>query len=263
MRITILGKSPAWQDAGGACSSYLVEHGDTSILIDCGNGAFGKLRLHRDYVDIDAVVISHLHADHYFDLVPYGFALTHSPRQQPVPVPPWPGTDSPARPELHGPPGSSDAFRSIGALIGFEDLITGAFEFREYDPDVELEIGELRLRFGPVPHFIDAYAIEVKCPGGGRFTYGSDCRPGSELPEFARGTDLLIVEATVPRPERSGIRGHLTPAEAGAHGRAAEAGQIVLTHISDEIDPEWAAAEATAEFGRAVTVAREGDVFEV
>ena len=66
--------------------------------MDCGNGVFGKLRERIDYVDIDAVVISHLHADHFLDLVPYSYALTYAPRQQPVPVDRWPGTDNPARP---------------------------------------------------------------------------------------------------------------------------------------------------------------------
>ena len=55
MRITVLGKSPAWQDAGGACSGYLVEEGGTCVLLDCGNGVFGKLRQVVDYVAVDAV----------------------------------------------------------------------------------------------------------------------------------------------------------------------------------------------------------------
>ncbi len=44
MRLTVLGKSPWWQDADGACSGYLVEEDDTCLLVDCGNGVFGKLR---------------------------------------------------------------------------------------------------------------------------------------------------------------------------------------------------------------------------
>src|SRR3712207_5871817 len=111
MRLTVLGKSPSWQDAGGACSGYLVEEGDTVVLVDCGNGVFSKLRQFRDYVDVDAVVISHLHADHFLDLVPYSYALTYAPRQQPVPVGGYPGTDSPARPALHTPPQSTEVFR--------------------------------------------------------------------------------------------------------------------------------------------------------
>ena len=70
MRLTVLGKSPSWQDAGGACSGYLLQEGETTVLLDCGNGVFGKLRQRVDYVDVDAVVLSHLHADHFLDLVP-------------------------------------------------------------------------------------------------------------------------------------------------------------------------------------------------
>ena len=99
MRITVLGKSPSWQDAGGACSGYLVQEGDTSALLDCGNGVFSKLRVYADYVDVDAVVLSHLHADHFLDLVPFAYALTYAPRQQPLPVDRWPGTDAPRPPQ--------------------------------------------------------------------------------------------------------------------------------------------------------------------
>ena len=64
MRLTVLGKSPSWQDAGGACSGYLIEEDGATVVLDCGNGVFSKLRLYRDYTKVDAVVISHLHADH-------------------------------------------------------------------------------------------------------------------------------------------------------------------------------------------------------
>ena len=111
MRVTVLGKSPSWQDAGGACSGYLIEEGDTAVLMDCGNGVFSKLRRFRDYTRVDAVVISHLHADHFLDLVPFSYALTYAPRQQPVPVDRWPGTDTPAHPELYAPTGARDTFR--------------------------------------------------------------------------------------------------------------------------------------------------------
>ena len=61
------------------------------MLLDCGNGVFSKLRRFRDYAMVDAVIISHLHADHFLDLVPYSYALTYAPRQQPVPVAAGPG----------------------------------------------------------------------------------------------------------------------------------------------------------------------------
>ena len=92
MKITVLGKSPAWQDAGGACSGYLVQEGETTLLLDCGGGVFRKAARALDYTEVDAVLISHVHADHFIDLIPYAYALLLTPRQQPVPVAGHPGT---------------------------------------------------------------------------------------------------------------------------------------------------------------------------
>ncbi len=258
MKFSVLGKSPAWQDAGGACSGYLVSQGDSTILLDCGNGVFGKLRKSCDYVDIDAIFISHLHADHFLDLIPFAFGLTHAPRQQPVPVGDWPGTDNPARPVLFAPPGAREAFGQVCEIWGMCSLIEDAFDFREYDPSERIEVGGMQVTFREVPHYIETWAIEVAGPGGGRLTYGADCCPNEALVDFARDTDLLIAEATLPRPERTGVRGHLTPGEAGEHAAAARAKRLLLTHISDELDPEWAVAEAAKAFDGPLEVAFEG-----
>jgi ribonuclease BN (tRNA processing enzyme) len=264
MRLTVLGKSPAWQDVDGACSGYLLQDGDVTVLIDCGNGVFGKLRRFVDYVDVDAVVVSHLHADHFIDLVPYSYALIHAPRQQPVPVPPWPGTDCPACPRLIAPPGAAKAFRRVVGAWGNEDLIEQAFDLEEYSVKSEIEIGPLLVTFSLMPHFVDSHAISVtSANGSGRLAYGADSRPARELVEFARGADLFLVEATLPRPERSGVRGHLTAEEAGEHGKAAGVARVVLTHISDELDADEACERAAAAFGGPVEVAREGAVYEI
>jgi ribonuclease BN (tRNA processing enzyme) len=260
MKVTVLGKSPSWQDAGGACSGYLVQHDDITVLLDCGNGVFGKLRRFVDYTEVDAVVLSHLHADHFLDLVPYSYALTYAPRQQPVPVHTWSGTPCPACPVLHAPPGARSVFRRVAGAWGNEDLIENAFELHEYDPADPLQIGPLSVRFRRVPHFVPAFAIELAVDGR-RFTYGADCSPTEDLVAFARDTDLLMIEGTLPRPERTGVRGHLTPGEAGEHGKAAGARRLVVTHISDELGEHWARGEAEQAFGGPVEVAREGAVY--
>src|SRR6201995_2277045 len=92
--LTVLGKSPAWQDASGACSGYLIREQDLLLLLDCGSGGFGNLRATCDYTEVDAVLITHLHPDHFFDLVAMGCALRYSPR---APLP---------RPALYVPPGA-------------------------------------------------------------------------------------------------------------------------------------------------------------
>jgi ribonuclease BN (tRNA processing enzyme) len=137
-------------------------------------------------------------------------------------------------------------------------LIEDAFDFREYDPEERIEVDGLAMTFREVPHFIQTYAIEVTGPDGERVTYGADCRPNDSLVDLARDTDLLIAEATIPAPEGFDHRGHMTPAEAGECAAAAAARRLLVTHISDELDPEWAAAEAARFFDGRLDVAREG-----
>ncbi len=263
MRLTVLGKSPSWQDAGGACSGYLIEEDGVAVVLDCGNGVFSKLRHFRDYTRVDAVVISHLHADHFLDLVPFSYALSYAPRQQPVPVDRWPGVECPACPRLITPRGSRDTFRRVVGAWGNDDLIENAFSLEEYEPNDCPQIGPLRFTFQSVPHFTETFAIRIESDScDAKLVFGADSRPSEDLIEFARGCDLLLVEATLPRPERSGTRGHLTPREAGEHALAAGAGRVVITHISDELDALWARKEAIAGFcGGPVEVATEGTVY--
>ncbi len=259
----MLGKSPSWQDAGGACSGYLLEVGDTRVLLDCGNGVFAKLRERVDYTEVDGVIISHLHADHFLDLIPFAYALIYAPKQQPVPVHTWEGTNHPARPRLIVPPNAKEIFRRVVGAFGNEDLIESAFRIEEYGPGAEVEIGEIRASFHPVPHFIDTFAVKLSANQSGTLTYSADTRPGDEIIDVARGADLLLVEATLPRPERTGVRGHLTPEEAGDHAKRAGAKRVVITHISDELGDDWAREEAERGFGGPVEVAREGATYDV
>lgn len=253
MHITVLGKSPSWPDAGGACSGYLVEDGDTRVLVDCGNGVFPKLRARCDYLDVTAVVLSHLHADHFLDLVPFAYALTYSPRQPADRI----------RPELHAPSGAAETFRRVVGSWGGEELIEAAFEIVEYETSDTPRIGALALRMREVPHFILTHAIDIAGTSGGRFTFGADCGPNDAVVELAADTDLLFLEATITEPEAEGPRGHLTPAEAGEHARRARARRLVLTHISDELDLDAARREAERTFGGPVEIAAEGAGYSV
>ena len=259
----MLGKSPSWQDAGGACSGYLIETDETTVLLDCGNGVFGKLRERVDYTEVDAVIISHLHADHFLDLVPYSYALIYAPRQQPVPVHTWEGTDDPARPRLIAPPGASETFRRVVGAWGNDDLIESAFRIEEYERGDRVEVGDICASFHPVPHFVETFAVRIGAEGSGEIVYSADTRPGDEIVEAARDADLLLIEGTLPRPERTGIRGHLTPEEAGEHAKQAGAKRVVITHISDELGEDWAREEGERGFGGPVEIAHEGAVYEV
>src|SRR4029079_19532269 len=129
-----------------------------------------------------------------------------------------------------------------------------------------LDVGDVRVRTHAVPHYLPhTNALELSAPGAasGRITYGADHGPADALIDFAQGTDVLMLEATLKQPESDLPRGHITAREAGAHGRRAGARRLVVTHVSDLIDPAWVRAEAEAGFDGPVTIAAEGDVYEV
>jgi ribonuclease BN (tRNA processing enzyme) len=246
VQITVLGKSPSWQDAGGACSGYLVQAQGYTLVLDCGTGVFAKLRGAIDYFDVDAVLITHLHADHFFDLVPFSYALIHSPRRR------QPG----GPPALHAPPGARDTLRATIGAWGEAQLIETAFALREYEPETGLELGPLRARFCEVPHFTRTFAVEL-AGAEGRFTFSADCGPNDALVSVARDTDLLLLEATLLEP----APGHLSAREAGQHARRAGARRVVLTHYSDEVDSARVRADGSDGFGAPVELAREGAVY--
>lgn len=263
MQITVLGKSPAWQDRAGACSGYLVREDNFTLLLDCGSGVFAKLREVADYATIDAVLISHLHADHFLDLIPFSYALQYSPRALRGAVGDRRLSGESSGPVLHGPPDARATFRRVTGGWGADNLIESAFRCGEYNPEATLDVGPLSVRFCEVPHFIRAFAIELSTSSGTRFTFGADCAPNEALVEFALETDLLMAEATLQQPETGGRRGHMTAREAGVHARRACARRLVLTHFSDELDASWVLAEAVAGFEGAVELARPGAEFTV
>ena len=129
VRLTVLGKSPSWQDADGACSGYLVEEAGVRLLLDCGSGVFAKLRAAVDYHAVDAV-------------------RDHPPARGPLPRPRPVRLRPDLRPAaarrrrvLHAPPGALECWRRVVGAWGNDDLIEAAFDVREYDPAETLHVG--------------------------------------------------------------------------------------------------------------------------
>ncbi|MEI7889188.1 MAG: MBL fold metallo-hydrolase [Actinomycetes bacterium] len=249
MRITVIGRSPAWQDANGACSGYLVESGEAKILIDCGNGVFGKLRGQLDHRDLDAVVISHSHGDHILDLFPFAYALIYGPPR------------TAGKPILYLPPGGMEVLRTIAGSFDNETLIEDAFETVEYVPEDGVTIGDIAIEMAEVPHFTRAYAMAISTSTQAKFVYGADCGVSGALVELARGAEVLMVEATLPAGQPADPQaesGHLTPAQAGQIARDAEVGRLVLTHASDVLDLEGSRQAAAAVFAGPVEMSAQG-----
>ena len=260
MRITVLGKSPAWQDADGACSGYLVEGGGQTVLLDCGPGVFAKLRaprrLRRRRRGRDQPPARRPHPRS--GAVRLRAALRAAPAAGPVDG--HPGTDHPARPRLFAPPGALEAFAGMSSATGMTaDHIEVAFDVTVYDPADTVTLGGLTARFQPVPHFIPANAVELA--GGRRALHvlrrlraqrGAVRVRRRHRPAADRGD---AAAARARRPARAPD----ARARRVSTARKAEAKRLVLTHFSDELDADWARAEGRARaFGAPVDLAREG-----
>jgi ribonuclease BN (tRNA processing enzyme) len=248
VELTVLGKSPAMPDAGGAQSGYLITDGGFTLLLDCGSGVFAKLRAYGDPAAVDAVLITHLHADHLLDLLPFSFALANGLIDEQL-----------RQPTLWAPPCARTAFAAYTEAVGMKDQINDGFSVHEYDSGAQLELGPFAVGFREVPHYIRAWGCDLRSAEGRRVTFGGDCGPNDAIVELARDTDLLMLEATEgPGPYvGEDARGHLTAAEAGELARRAGAGRLLLTHYSDLLDAEELRSAAERSFGGPVEMASE------
>jgi ribonuclease BN (tRNA processing enzyme) len=233
---------------GSACSSYLVQTEDAAVLLDLGSGALGKLQLAIDYARLDAIVISHMHADHFLDLVPlrYGLKYGEPPRAERIPL--W------------LPPGGCNRLQALRQVIGSDDnrdFFDGAFRVREYDPAEALEFGDLRLSFSQTRHYIDAFAIRADFGGRG-VTYSADTAPCDGVVRHARDSAVFLCESTLGLAEEEGERGHTSAREAGEMASRARVGRLVLTHYPASCPPEALVAAAQQQFAGLVDIATDG-----
>ncbi len=231
LEITVVGSGPAAPQPDTPGSGLLVRAGDDHLLVDCGTGTASRLRTILDPRALRAVVVSHLHADHYLDLV----ALRYH----------WPWAGQPeGRLRVLLPPGGEARLAALAEAISeSRSFFSQAFDVREYDPGRELCVGALRLAFIPGRHYIPAWGVSVVGPAGERFVYSSDTGPNPDLAEAARGADLLAIEATLEDvAEDVEERGHLTLDEALATARRAGLDRVLITHYPSERRAAMAAA---------------------
>jgi ribonuclease BN (tRNA processing enzyme) len=223
VRLTVIGCSPAWPNAGGAQSGYLVDGPDGRLLLDCGPGVLARLRANAGgWPQVDAVAITHFHLDHWGDLVPWIFGAAFGP-----------GRDA-KRPGLWLPPGGSKRLREHGERMSFAGQIDDAFDVHEYEDDLAFDTAGFTL----TPHLLDHYSeltfgLRVQNHTG-TLAYSGDTGPSHRLVELAKGADVFLCEATLREPEPA-ERGHLTEAEAVDAFRAAGAKRLILIHRPDEL----------------------------
>jgi ribonuclease BN (tRNA processing enzyme) len=248
VKLTIVGCSGSVPGPDSAASSYLVEHEGFRILLDLGSGAFGALQRHLDPAEVDAVVLSHLHADHCLDLTAM---VVHRRHGVPAPLPRIP---------VLGPVGTHDRLAAAydpAARGGLRDV----FAVAAVEPG-ERELGPFRLRFERVNHPVETYAIRVGTAGRA-LAYSGDTGISPGLVAAAAGADLLLCEASVtdglPHPPDL----HLTGREAGEHAARAGVGRLLVTHVPPWTDAAVVHDEAASAFGGPTSPAAAGATYEL
>jgi len=259
MELIVLGGSAAAPNPGDASAGYLIVGGETSILLDCGSGVVSKLRERCDPRALSAIVISHLHSDHTLDLVALRYTLQYAP--------PGPGAAIP----LYLPPHGQEFLGRLGGVFalgnerpeGFWDRTLALLDYAPHlASGTPLRIGGFALTFAPMQHYIPVWAIRIEEIATGRvLTFSADTGPHAPLADFARGSDVLLCEATLleqaPGSDPSGW-GHLTGREAGQIAADAGVSRLILTHLWAELGFEHYREDASLAFHGRIDLAHAG-----
>lgn len=252
MRLTVVGCSGSIPGPASSASCYLLEadlDGRTwRILLDLGSGALGALQRFVDPLTIDAVLVSHLHPDHYFDISGLYVLWKYHPEGSRPPIPVW------------GPHGiAKQSARAYG--LRKEPGMSAQFDFHEYD-DQPIRLGPFTVSVTRVAHPVTAYGLRVESTGR-VLAYSGDTGPCQELVDLAAGADLLLAESAFVESEDNPVDLHLTGAQAGAAAARAGVGRLVLTHIPPWHDAETSLAEAREQYDGPLEVAATGSTYTI
>jgi ribonuclease BN (tRNA processing enzyme) len=250
MRLTVLGTGTARPVADTPASGILIEAEDTAVLFDIGSGVAAKLEGVLGAARLTGLVVGHYHADHWIDLAPLRYRF------------PW-GDPAPRPLPVRLPPGAPAKLEHLAAAInerpGFFDV---AFDVVEYASGEAFPIGGLTITPYPVGHYVPAWSMDIRGPGGERVVYAGDMGPSEMVVELARGADVLILEATLESAATDDARrGHLSTEEAIDHVRRSGARRGLLVHYPSE--RRAVIAELCAASGVPVEPARSGMVAEI
>ncbi|MEU3535635.1 MULTISPECIES: MBL fold metallo-hydrolase [Streptomyces] len=250
MKLTVVGCSGSFPSAESACSSYLVEADGFRLLLDMGNGALGELQRHCGLYDLDAIFLSHLHADHCIDMLGYFVARYYrhdGGRCEALPV--------------YGPERTEHRLTTAHGDTPAASSMSEVFDFRTVKP-ATFEIGPFTVHTDRVRHPVEAFGIRIE-HGGRSLTYSGDTGVTPVLDELARDTDLFLCEAAFTYGKEDIPDLHLNGREAGETATRAAARRLVLTHIAPWTDPEANLRDAREAFPGPVELAARGAVYEI
>ena len=248
MRLTVLGCSGTFPGPASPCSGYLLEHDGYRLVVDLGAGALGQLQRHVGLLDVDAIYVSHLHADHCIDLVAYSYARRYHPSGIPPVLP------------VYGPAGTGPRIlESYEAppSHGLQDV----FDFREVAPEVR-ELGPFTVTAARVNHPIECHGLRIEA-GGRSLAYSGDTGESSALVALAQDADVFLCEASWAHADDNPPNIHLSGRQAGEHAAKASAGRLLLTHVVPWADSEQILDEGSHAFGGNTELARCGISYDI
>jgi ribonuclease BN (tRNA processing enzyme) len=234
VKLTVIGCSGSAPGPKSPASCYLLEHDGFRLLLDLGNGAFGSLLSLADPAAVDAVFLSHLHADHCLDVAPFVVWHRYSGRATKAQVP------------LYAPVAAERRLALAYDADGHG--ITDVFDFVPVGPG-SFTLGPFEVMLARTAHPVECYAIRLSVDGR-TLVYTGDTGPSERVVDLARGADVLLAEAAHPPGPDLPAGLHLTGREAGEHAAAAGVGRLLLTHIPawvDEIGQLFAASAVFSE----------------
>ena len=224
----------------------LVEHEGFSLLLDLGSGAFGSLVALADPAAVDAVHLSHLHADHCLDVAPFIVWHRYSGQSVRRPVP------------LFAPDGAARRLALAYDVDG--GPITDVFDVVRVGVG-DWSVGPFSVRTARTAHPVECHAVRLTA-GGRSLVYTGDTGPSAAVEELARGADVLLAEASFPDVPGSPPGLHLTGREAGELAAAAGVGRLLVTHVPAWVDPQVQLASARVAFP-AAELARHAAVYDI
>jgi ribonuclease BN (tRNA processing enzyme) len=250
MELIVAGAGPAYSSRPGSVgAAYLLVEDDRAILLDLGQGAFTNVAGAMEPSRLLAVVVSHLHPDHFIDLVPLRHYLRYEftpPRRVLVVAPA--GLDR-RLDDLHAEPGFA------AASLDIERLTDGIHR-----------IGPFAVEARRVTHTDDSYAFRVvpaAAPGRPGLVYSGDCGAADDLRPLVRPDDTLLAEASFGPGPVPATASHLDGPAVGALATATGASRVLLTHILDDCDRDATVEAVRAAFTGPVEAVSPGDRFVV
>ena len=214
------------------------------VLLDCGSGITRELNLPEDLNNL-IIVISHLHRDHYGDLLTLGYATYVYQKlgllKEKVKVY-LPNEDSVDKTYL-------------------ENMNEHFFELITYNENTIIE-DDFKISFRKNPHPILTYSIKIE-DNKNTIVYSSDTGyKNNTLEEFAKDVDLFICETTFLRNQKGKEDNHLTTYEAGLISKKAKVKRLMITHTWPEINKKLYLKETKKIFKQTIT-AKEGKILKI